>query len=197
MRYNMYIFMNIFMQNTTSRADDLERQGYSRTTLSRLVKQGQLKRIGRGLYQSPNHVPSIHHRLVQVALLAPKAAICLISALEYHQIGTQLAYETWLALPSHSRIPKLENTRVHLFDKRFFEVGLESHTIEGVKVRIYNPTRTIADCFKFRNQIGLDVALEALKSVLEQKLATSDQLWQMAQVCRVQKVLKPYLEALL
>lgn len=174
----------------------LEQQGYSRTAIGRMVKQGQLKRIARGLYLNPNIPTSAHQRLAEVALQIPKAAICLISALEYHQITTQIPYETWIALPTRTRVPKILGVKVHHFDANHFDIGLETVQIDGLPVQIYSPVRTIADCFKFRHQIGLDVALEALKQSLIEKRFTQDQLWKMARVCRVQQVITPYLEAM-
>ena len=175
---------------------NLEQQGYSRTAIGRMVKQGQLERVTRGVYLNPNLTTSAHQRLAEIALQVPKAAICLISALEYHQITTQIPFETWIALPSRTEVPKILGLKVHHFDAKHFQTGLETVQIDGVPVQIYSPARTIADCFKFRHQIGLDVALEALKQGLEDKRFTLDQLWQMARVCRVQNVITPYLEAM-
>jgi predicted transcriptional regulator of viral defense system len=175
---------------------NLEQQGYSRTAIGRMVKRGQLERVARGVYINPNQSTSAHQHLAEIALRIPKAAVCLISALEYHQLTTQMPFETWLAVPTATRVPKIAGIRVHHFQAKHFHKGLETHQIDGVAVRIYSPARTIADCFKFRNQIGLDVALEALKQALTQKRFTRDQLWQMARVCRVQNVITPYLEAM-
>ncbi len=174
----------------------LEQQGYSRTAIGRMVKQGRLQRLARGMYLNPNIPTSAHQRLAEIALQIPKAAICLISALEYHQITTQMPYETWVAIPTRTRDPQTLGVKVHHFDAKHFHTGLETVYIDGVSVQIYSPARTVADCFKFRHQIGLDVALEALKQCLTEKRFTQDQLWNMARACRVQNIITPYLEAM-
>jgi predicted transcriptional regulator of viral defense system len=177
-----------------SRTKDLEAKGYSRTAIARMVERGQLERVTRGVYTSPSANLSAHQRLAEVALRVPNAAVCLLSALEYHDLTTQLPSEVWIAVPSRSRKPKLDGVRVQFFDARSFEVGLETVSIDGVSVRVYSPARTVADCFKYRHKIGLDVALEALRQGLTEKRFTRDELWRMAGVCRVGRVITPYLE---
>jgi predicted transcriptional regulator of viral defense system len=178
------------------RSKDLEAQGLSRTTIARLVQRGELERIARGVYADPNMAASARKRLAEIALLAPHASICLLSALEYHNLTTQLPFETWIAVPARSHKPKLDGVRVHFFDAAHFDLGLETVVIDGVPVRISNLARTIADCFKYRHKIGLDVALEALKQGFTEKRFSSDELWRMAKANRVQNVITPYLEML-
>ena len=159
-----------------------------------MVRRGQLERLARGVYATPSTVASAHRSLAEVALRTPNAAVCLLSALEYHDLTTQLPFEVWIAVPTRTRKPKLDGLRVQFFDARSFEIGLETVNIDGVAVRVYNPARTVADCFKYRHKIGLDVALEALRQGLIEKRFTRDELWIMAGVCRVQRVITPYLE---
>ena len=125
-----------------------------------MVRRGQLERVSRGVYAVPDVPGGAHRSLAEVALRVPNAAICLLSALEYHDLTTQLPFEVWVAVRSHR--PKLNGVRVQFFDARHFEVGLETVEVDGVPVRVYNAARTVADCFKYRHKIGLDVALEAL-----------------------------------
>lgn len=177
-----------------TRTRQLEAQGYSRTAIARMVERGELERVTRGVYTSPSANLSTHQRLAEIALRTPHAAVCLLSTLEYHDLTTQLPHEVWIAVPSRSRKPKLDGVSVQFFDARHFEVGLETVSIDGVAVRIYSPARTVADCFKYRQKIGLDVALEALGQGLRERRFTRDELWQMAGICRVQRVIAPYLE---
>jgi predicted transcriptional regulator of viral defense system len=177
-----------------TRTRDLEALGYSRTAISRMVQRGQLERLARGVYATPSTATDAHRSLAEVALRAPNAAVCLLSALEYHDLTTQLPFEVWIAVPTRSRKPKLGGVRVQFFDARYFEVGLETVNVDGVPVRVYNAARTVADCFKYRHKIGLDVGLEALKQGLRERRFTRDELWRMAGVCRVQRVITPYLE---
>ena len=176
------------------RTRDLEALGYSRTSIGRLVARGQLERLGRGVYAATDAETGAHSSLAAVALRAPGAGICLLSALEYHDLTTQHPFEVWIAVPSRARKPRMDGVRVHSFDARSFEVGLETVEIDGVPVRVYSPARTVADCFKYRHKIGLDVALEALGQGLRARRFTRDELWRMAGVCRVQRVVTPYLE---
>ena len=146
------------------------------------------------MYATPSAAAGAHRSLAEVALRAPNTAVCLLSALAYHDLTTQLPFEVWIAVPTRSRKPKLDGVRVQFFDARSFEVGLETLNLDGVPVRVYNAARTVADCFKYRHKIGLDVALEALKQGLRERRFTRDELWRMAGVCRVQRVITPYLE---
>jgi predicted transcriptional regulator of viral defense system len=176
------------------RAKDLEGLGYSRTAIVRMVERGQLEWRSRGIYAVVGNPSSAHHALAEVVLRVPSAAICLLSALEYHNLTTQLPFEVWIALPNQTRKPELVGVRAQFFDAKHFEEGLENHPIDGVSVRIYNAARTVADCFKFRHKIGLDVALEALQQGLREKRFTPDELWHMAGINRVQRIITPYLE---
>lgn len=128
----------------------------------------------------------------------PKGTICLLSALRFHEIGTQVPHKVWIALDRRAATPRLEQPKIQVVRFSGFALteGIESHTIAGVHVRIYNPAKTIADCFKYRNKLGLEVALEALKEGLRSRKASMDELWKYAKICRVAKIMQPYMEAL-
>jgi predicted transcriptional regulator of viral defense system len=167
-------------------------------TLSRLVCAGTLERVARGHYRLPSAPVTEHHGLALVAAAAPKAVICLLSALSFHQIGTQLPHEVWIALDRRSRRPSLRYPRLHVvrFGGDALTEGIETHRVEGETVRVYNAAKTIADTFKYRNKIGLDVALEALREAWRARRFTMDKMYFYARVCRVERVMRPYLEAL-
>jgi predicted transcriptional regulator of viral defense system len=164
----------------------------------RLVAAGKLVREGRGLYMLPDADLTESHSLVEVAKRVPEGVVCLLSALEFHGIGTQIPHHVWLALPNKARRPQIQYPplRTVRFSGEALRAGIEVHTIEGVPVRIYDPGKTIADCFKYRNKIGLDVALEALREGWRDRRFTMDELWRYAAVCRVANVMRPYLESL-
>jgi predicted transcriptional regulator of viral defense system len=167
-------------------------------TLSRLVRAGTLERVARGRYRLPGAPITEHHGLVLVAAAVPKAVICLISALSFHQIGTQLPHEVWIALDRRTRRPSLSYPRLRVlrFSGNALTEGIETHRIEGETVRVYTVAKTIADVFKYRNKIGLDVALEALREAWRARRFTMDEIHRCARVCRVERVMRPYLEAL-
>jgi predicted transcriptional regulator of viral defense system len=167
-------------------------------TLSRLVRAGTLERVARGHYRLPNAPVTEHHGLALVAAAAPKAVICLLSALSFHQIGTQLPHEVWIALDRRSRRPSLRYPRLRVvrFGGDALTAGVETHSIEGETVRVYSVAKTIADAFKYRNKIGLDVALEALREAWRARRFTMDKMYNYARICRVERVMRPYLEAL-
>ena len=180
------------------RPQDVEAIGIARTYLQRLCEQGLVERVGRGLYRLADAPLDTHHTFAQVIKRCPKGVIALLSALEFHQLTTQLPFEVWLVIPAHHWKPKMDYPPTHIVHMSgdAFGYGIETHIISGVPVPIYTVAKTVADCFKFRNTIGVDVALEALKQVLREKRATIDDLWQSAKVCRVSSIIKPYLEAL-
>lgn len=167
-------------------------------TLSRLVRAGTLERVARGRYRLPDAPITEHHGLGLVAAAAPKAVVCLISALSFHQIGTQLPHEVWIALDRRTRRPSVPYPRLRVvrFGGKALTEGIETHRIEGVTVRVYGVAKTIADVFKYRNKVGLDVALEALRDAWRARRFTMEEIDRMARVCRVERVMGPYLEAL-
>ncbi len=181
------------------RAKDLQAHGIPNIYLRRMVKKGTLHQVGYGLYRLPNSPLTKHHSLVEASARIPHGVICLLSALNFHTLTTQLPFEVWMAIENKAWSPKEKQLPIHLvrFSGSAYSEGIEEHTLEGLPVRVYNPAKTVADCFKYRNKIGLDVALEALRDGLRQRQFTVDQLWYYAGICRVQNVLRPYLEATL
>lgn len=179
------------------RPADLEAQGIPRGHIYRLLRLGLVKRRARGLYVASDHNPTAEHALVQAAKKVPKGVICLLSALQYHELTTQLPHEVWVAIPEKARRPRIEYPRLRVvrFSGPALTQGIETHTIEGVPVRITSVAKTLADCFKYRNKIGIDVALDALREVWRERRASIDDIDQFARICRVDRVMRPYLEA--
>ncbi len=165
--------------------------------LSQLLESGELLKVGRGLYASAENDFDERQSLLETARRVPKGVLCLLSALRFHELMTQNPFEIWLAIEGTSRKPQIETLQLNVF--RFsgaaFVEGIETHEIKGVRLRIYNPAKTVADCFKYRNKIGLDVAIEALRDVWRLKKTTADELWHYAKVCRMSNVMHPYLES--
>ena len=181
------------------RPQDLKRRDISLSSLYWLHQQGQIVRTDRGLYMLPDIEVTENHSLAEACRRVPHAVVCLLTALRFHGLTTQAPFEVWLAIENKAWQP--QGTGLPLRFVRFsgeaFTGGVEMHIIEGVEVKVYGVAKTVADCFKYRHKIGLDVAIEALRDALRQRNATVDDLWRFAQVCRVQNVMKPYLEAML
>ncbi|OUM04453.1 type IV toxin-antitoxin system AbiEi family antitoxin domain-containing protein [Variovorax sp. JS1663] len=180
------------------RARDVTQQGLPTIALTRLVQTGKLERVARGLYGIPGAKTSEHRSLAEVSARVPKGVVCLLSALRVHEIGTQAPYEVWLAIPQHMVTPRLDQPaiRVVRMSDAALADGIERRTIDGIKVPVFNAARTVVDCFRFRNKIGLDVALEALREGLRQRKFTLDELWRHATRGRVANVMRPYVEAI-
>lgn len=180
------------------RPRDLAAHGIAREELIRLYRRGLLQRPARGLYMLADTDVTEHHMLAEACKRVPRGVVCLLSALRFHDLTTQAPFEVWLALGPTLRRPKVDTLPLHIvrFSGQALTEGIEEHTIEGVAVRVYNPAKTVADCFKYRNKIGLDVALEALREVWRGRRCTMDELWHYARICRVANVMRPYLEAL-
>lgn len=166
--------------------------------LTRLVREGVLERVARGRYRLAGRPVTEHHAFARVAGAAPGAVICLLSALSFHEIGTQVPFEVWVAIERGDRAPALRYPplRIARFSGPAFHEGVNVHRLEGQRVRVYNVAKTVADLFKFRKKIGLDVALEALREVWQARRATIDEIDRYARICRVERVMRPYLEAL-
>lgn len=180
------------------RTYELEAQGISRPKIRKLVSSGKLQRIGRGLYTRSDAAVEENHALAEVGKRVPKATVCLLSALRFHNLTTQAPHEMWVALDRKARHPKVDYLplRVVRFSGAALQEGQEQHMIEGVPVHIFNPGKTVADCFKYRNKIGLDVALEALREAWRNRSCTMSELTHYARICRVSNVMRPYLESL-
>ena len=179
------------------RVRDLSDRGLHHESLRRLCKDGVLIKTGRGLYELSDADVTEHHTLALVGKRIPKAVVCLLSSLQFHDIGTQSPSRVWIAIDRKAAKPHIDHPsmRIVRFTGSSLSEGIEMHDIEGVTVRIYNPAKTVADCFKYRNKIGLDVSLEALRECIRGRRCTHDELWHYAKVCRVANVMRPYLEA--
>src|SRR6478736_341224 len=180
------------------RPKDVAGQGISRTRILRLTKSGELERVGRGLYVPAGTRITEHHTLVEAAKRVPGGTVCLLSALSFHRMTTQSPHEVWLAIDVKARKPKTDwpPLRIARFSGDARTFGAETHDIEGVEVRIASRAKTVADCFKYRNKIGIDVAIEALREYLGKRGRSMAELQRAADVCRVGRVIRPYLEAL-
>lgn len=162
-----------------------------------MVRKGDLVRVGRGLYTHPNAGMSALRSLAEAAKVAPNAVICLLTALRFHDLTTQSPSEVWLAVENKAWRPRVDSVPARLvyMSGEAFTAGVETHQIDGVAVQVYSAAKTVADCFKFRNKIGIDVAIEALRDYLRRYRGGADELWKYAKVCRVARVMRPYLEA--
>ena len=192
------IILDLAKELGVLRVKDLTSRGIHPEYLRRLCQKGLMMRTGRGLYMASDAEISLHHSLVQAAKLVPHGIICLLSALRFHDIGTQNPHEVWVALERTAARPRIDYPalRIVRFSGSGLTAGVEEHRIERVPVRVTDPARTVVDCFKYRNKIGLDVALEALKESLRNRRCDRDELWQYAKLRRVANVMRPYLEAI-
>ncbi len=180
------------------RANELLALGVGRVVLSRLAASGQLERVGRGVYRLPGALASEHESLATVAARVPQAVFCLLTALQLHGLTTQLPRQVWIAMPQGSHAPRLDYPplkMVQLSGEAYLQ-GIEIMQADQVPMRVYGVAKTVADCFKHRSKIGLDVALEALRDALASRKTTPDELWRYAKVCKVANVMRPYMEAL-
>ncbi len=180
------------------RARDLADHGLPTIALTRLVQAGKLERLARGLYGLPGAAVSEHRSLAEVALRVPKGVVCLLSALRVHGIGTQAPFEVWLALPRNTPAPRLDQPQlriVRMTDAALAD-GVVRIKVDGVSVPVFNAARTVVDCFRFRNKIGVDVAIEALRDGWARRKFTMDELWRYAQAGRMANVMRPYIEAI-
>ncbi|MBD3160895.1 MAG: transcriptional regulator [Candidatus Eisenbacteria bacterium] len=180
------------------RPSDLEARGISRSVLYRLLREGLVERVARGVYTTARHVPTAEHTLAYVAKRVPSGVFCLLTALRFHELTTQSPADVWVALPEKARKPRLESPRLRVarFSGPAFSEGIEVHQIEKVEVRVYSAAKTVADCFKYRNKIGIDVAVEALRDFSRRYRGGATDLARFARICRVTRVLQPYLDAM-
>jgi predicted transcriptional regulator of viral defense system len=190
--------LDIARKKGVLRPRDLAEHKISSTYLTLLVREGRLHRRGRGTYVVADAEPSEHHSLAEAAKRVPTGIVCLLSALRFHEITTQEPFAVWMALEEKAWQPQVHPLPVRFvrFSGEAWTFGVGEHRVEGVPVRVYDSAKTVADCFKYRSKIGMDVALEALRDTWRQRRAGMDDLWRAAGVCRVQKVMRPYLESL-
>lgn len=180
------------------RPRDLAAHGISPRYASRLAREGVLERVERGLYTLADGDIHEYQTLAEVSRRMPNAVICLLSALRFHDLTTQAPFEVWVMVDVHAYVPRSTQlpARVVYASGKALTEGVEEHLVIGVPVRVTTPAKTVADCFKYRSKVGLDVALEALRETWRERRATMDELWHYAQVCRVARVMRPYLESL-
>ncbi len=190
--------LRVFKKNKVMRSTQIFAQGIQPRTLYQMRDDGLLVQEGRGLYRLADEQIWSDPDLALVSLRIPKGVICLISALYFHQVTTQIPHEVYVALPKDSEKPRIQHppTRFFRISPEPFKAGIEKYTIDNVDVKVYSVAKTIADCFKFRNKIGMDVALEALQEGLRQKRCAPEQILRFARINRVERIILPYLEAL-
>ena len=181
------------------RLHELKAAGIPATVVSRLARSGRVVRLARGLYQLPNADLQTAHTLAEVAKIVPKGVICLISALAYHELTLQLPPFVWVAIEVHTRQPRhsYPPMRFVRFGKQALTEGVERHMIEGVTVKITDPAKTIVDCFRFRNKIGVDIAISAMREALRKRIYSPDDIMSYARSLRIASVVRPYLEAMI
>ncbi len=190
--------LSLARQKGLLRASDLDAIEAPRVVLTRLIEGGLLERVSRGLYRLPSHPGSEHEGLATITAKVPQAVFCLLTALQFHELTTQLPRQVWIAMPRGSHVPRVDYPPIKMVQMTgaVYTAGIEEHLRDGVTLRVYSAAKTVADCFKHRNKIGLDVALEALKDARAERMASADDLWRYAKVCRVANVMRPYLEAI-
>lgn len=180
------------------RPRDVAGEGIPRETLLRLVRKGVLDKSARGVYVLADAPVTEHHSFAVASKQVPRGVVCLLSALEFHGLTTQTPHEVWIALDGKAHRPAVSwpPLKVMRFSGQALAAGVEKHKIEGVEVKVYSVAKTVADCFKYRNKIGIDVAIEALRDVLRQRKAKMEDIHRFAKICRVGRVMRPYLESL-
>jgi predicted transcriptional regulator of viral defense system len=190
--------LQLVRQAGVLRPRDLDEHGIPRQYLHLLEKAGKIRRSGRGLYSVEGALVTENHSIAEACKRVPRGVICLLSALRMHGLTTQIPHEIWMAVDRRARTPRVDYPplRVVKFSGNALKSMVLERKIEGVEVHLYDPAKTVADCFKYRNKVGLDVALEALRDCRGRKKATADELWEAAKVCRVANVMRPYMEAI-
>ena len=180
------------------RPRDLDALGIPRKYIHLLHHEGILNRVGRGLYVLHGANPSEHRTMAAACKRIPRGVVCLLTALQFHHLTTQSPHEIWLAIGHKSRRPNepMLPIRIVRFSGQALTSGIEHHTVEGVPVNVFCPAKTVVDCFKYRNKIGLDIAIEALRDCHRSRKCTIDELWDYATICRVANIMKPYIESL-
>mgnify|MGYP005857931533 CR=1 FL=1 len=190
--------LNLVKEKGIVRSSEFVEEGIPRITISRLVAGHELQQIERGLYCLPKKEFSEKESLIVVASRVPQAIFCLLTALQVHELTTQLPRKVWIAMPIDSHLPKIDYPPIKMvkYTGKAYSEGVEIQQSDGIDYRVYNVAKTIADCFKHRNKIGIDIAIEALKDAYGKNKVTTDELWHYAKICRVANVMRPYLEAI-
>ncbi len=180
------------------RPKDVLKYGITKMHLWRLQEEGVLERPARGLYVLSGTDFGANEYLIQACKRVPKGVICLLSALRFHEITTQSPFALWMAIPNKARTPRIEDLPLRFvrFSGKAFDKGIETHFVKGASMKVYCIAKTVADCFKYRNKLGLDVAIEALQECWRAKKCSIDELWKYAKICRISNIMKPYMEML-
>lgn len=181
------------------RPKELEARGLSRIQLRELVDQGLLQKTQRGLYTAKNFAFDEHVSLAEVAARSPKAVVCLLTALRFHELTTENPADVYVMLPVGTQRPRITNPRLDVSwaSPLAYASGIEEHVICGVKVKITSPAKTVVDCFKYRSKVGINVAVEALRDAWHKRLVTTDELWRLAKINRMTNVMRPYFESII
>ncbi|HSS78776.1 MAG TPA: type IV toxin-antitoxin system AbiEi family antitoxin domain-containing protein [Thermoanaerobaculia bacterium] len=190
--------LRILRELGIARAAELESHGVPRGQIYQLVRKGLIERQARGIYVASRHPFTAEHTLAQVAKRVPAGVLCLLTALRFHELTTQAPAEVWIALPEKARKPRLDYPRLRVarFSGAALTEGIETHRLEHVDVRVYSAAKTVADCFKYRNKVGIDVAVEALRDFSRRHRGGATELARFARICRVTRVMQPYLDAI-
>ena len=189
--------LDLFGRQSVVRSRDLEQHEISRVEISRLCKQGLVERVGRGIYRLTGAQVTEHQTLAEVGKSFPNGVVCLLSALRFHDLTTQAPFEVWIAIDVKAHLPRTSlPIKFVRFSGPALSDGVETHRMDGVDIKVYCLAKTVADCFKYRHKIGLDVALEALREGIESGRCVIDDIWHYANVCRVSNVMRPYLEVM-
>ncbi|MCC6575012.1 MAG: type IV toxin-antitoxin system AbiEi family antitoxin domain-containing protein [Planctomycetes bacterium] len=198
MTHTLRQIQGLLKKTSVVRTADVEKLGIHRKALSTLVRDGTVERIGRGLYRANEAGATEHHNFAAAAKAVPKGVICLLSALTFHGLTTQLPHEVWIAVQSHSWIPaaKWPKMRVVQMSHGAMKLDIEEHVVEGVTVKVFSAAKTVVDCFRYRRLVGLDVALEALRDFLSRRQRNVEHLQKLASRLHIATVMRPYLEAL-
>jgi len=189
--------LNYIREKGLVRSRDVEAIGIPRKYLSRLVDRGLIERVGRGQYMAADAEWTQHHTLAQAAARVPRGVLCLLTALRFHELTTELPHEVWMAVDPRAGQPRDSQLALKIvrFSGAALTAGVEEHVLEGVPVKVYSPAKTVVDCFKYRHKIGVDVAIEALRDCRRKRACTDDELWEYGKICRMNRVMQPYLEA--
>ena len=189
--------LELLQEKVMVRAHEFARNGVAGETLQQLLRSGVLVRVSRGLYAAPDRALNEHDQLAQLAIKHPRVVFCLLTALQIHGLTTQAPHEVWVAISPNARAPQVEFPPLRVVRLSDPDIQIEQISLDGVvRIPVTSAAKTVVDCFKFRNKIGLDVALQALKDAWRQKKVSMDDLWESAQLCRMTNVMRPYLECL-